>query len=134
MSKEINIIYGALHNTLDKLKGMIRKGKPVLTANEVYQIFTTISPVEIKTDQPPIIGLNTKAGNFEAIFFFNSMRVYLSLKYRHTDYRGHPFIDFTTEICFIDELDPDDYMDAKLIEHLQKNFHGFTGSTCNPKP
>ncbi len=57
MPKEINIIYGALHNTLDKLKAMVRKGNPIPQANEVYQIFRIISPVEIKTDQPPIIGL-----------------------------------------------------------------------------
>ncbi len=134
MSKETIRICGDLHNTLDKLKGIVRKGKPIPSANTVFQWFVKMTPVEIITNRPPIIGLNTKADNFETIFFFNSMRVYLSLSYRHTDYRGHPFIDFTTEICFVDELDPDDYIDAKLIEHLQKNFHGFTGSTWNPKP
>ncbi len=134
MSKEINHLYGALHNTLDKLKGVVRKGKVIPSAEEIYEWFITISPIEIKTNRPPIISSNTKADNFEAIFFFNSMRVYLSLKYNPMEYRGNPFIAFTTEIHFIDELDPDDYMDAKVIEHLQKNFHGFTASNWNPKP
>ncbi len=123
MSREINIIYGALHNTLDKLKAVVRKGKPIPSVNEVYQLFTTISPVEIKTDRPPIIRLNTKADNFETIFFFNNMKMYLSLSYRHIEYRGHPFIDFTTEIHFIDGLSPDDYRDAEIIKYLQNNFN-----------
>jgi len=29
MSKEISRICGDLHNTLDKLKGVVRKGKPI---------------------------------------------------------------------------------------------------------
>ncbi len=36
---------------------------------------------------------------------------------------GHPFIDFTTEIHLIDELDPDEYMDAEIIKRLQNNFN-----------
>ncbi len=122
MSKEINMIYGALHNTLDKLKGVVRKGQPIPPVNDIYQWFTTISPVEIKTDRSPIISINTKDNHFETIFFFNGIKTYLSLDYKHTEHRGHPFIFFTTAIEFIDALCPDDYMDAKIIEHLQTNF------------
>ncbi len=122
MSKEMNKIYGALHNTLDKLKAVVRKGKPVPPVNDIYQWFTTISPVEIKTDRSPIIGINPKANEFKAIFFFNDMKVYLFLGSRNTEHRGHPFIFFTTAIEFIDALCPDNYKDAKIIEHLQTNF------------
>jgi len=123
MSKETIRICGDLHNTLDKLKGVVRKGNPIPSANTVFQWFVKMSPVEIITNRPPVIGLNTKADNFEAIFFFNSMKVYLSLKYSHTDYRGHAYIYFATEIHLIDELDPDEYRDAEVIKYLQNNFN-----------
>ena len=123
MSKEINRICGDLHNTLDKLKGVVRKGNPIPPINTVYQWFVTMSPIEITTDQRPVIGLNTTDHHFETIFFFNGMRIYLSFSYEHTEYGGHPFIDFTTEIHLIDELDPDEYMDAEIIKRLQNNFN-----------
>lgn len=123
MSKKANQIYGALHNTLDKLKAVIRKGKPVPPVKDIYQWFTTISPVEIKTEHPPINSIHAKDNHFETIFFFNGMRVYLSLIYRHAEYRGHPYIDFTTEIYFIDEFYPDDDLEEEKIKYLQDNFH-----------
>lgn len=122
MSGKINIIESALHNTLDKLKAVVRKGKPIPPVNDIYHWFTAISPVEIKTDHPPIVSLYPKTTHLETLFFFNGLRVYLSLSYRHTEYRGYPFIDFTTEIYFIDEFYPQDYMEVEKIKYLQDNF------------
>ena len=122
MSSRINIIENTLHNTLDKLKGVIRKGKPIPPVNDIYHWFTTISPIKIKTDHLPLVSFVPKKAHFESIFFFNGLKVYLMLSYRHTTYRGHPFIDFNTEIYFLDNLNLEDYMDSEKIKYLQNNF------------
>jgi len=122
MSKEINILKSAIHNTLDKLKGRVRKENPIPPLNEIYQWFVNMSPIPIITDKKPISKFNLEENTLEALFFFNGHRVYIYFLIRPTKYRGGPYIYFAEEICFIHELDPEDYLDSELIIQIQRSF------------
>lgn len=75
-SLQINL---ALHNTLDKTKTYIRRTNEIPIAVTVFQWFEEIWEYNIIKDKAPIDASNLDTNQFEAIFFFSAMRVYLSL-------------------------------------------------------
>ncbi|MDA3927623.1 MAG: hypothetical protein PF541_01600 [Prolixibacteraceae bacterium] len=74
-------------------------------------------------DKTPIDASNVEKKQFEAIFFFNTIHVHLELEFEVHEYRGHPYFNAPYEFTFIDDLDPDDYLDELKINELNEKFN-----------
>jgi hypothetical protein len=122
-NREINQIYAALHNTLEKTKAHIRSTGAIPAAETVFTWFQTMLHFSVINDKAPLDASDKANQKFEAFFFFNSFKVHLQLTYKESQYRGHPFFDACFDFTFLNDLDPDDYVDAEKLDYYKTKFN-----------
>lgn len=122
-NKQYQQIQSCLQNTLEKTKAYIRRTNEIPSTETVFSWFQQMSEYKIVKDKSPIDASNIESNQFEAIFFFNNMRVHLQLEFENDEHRGHPYFNANFLFNFIDELDPDDYFDKQIIDYLKAKFH-----------
>jgi hypothetical protein len=120
--RKIRIIEGALNNTLDKLKATVRQSEELPGVDIVFQWFQQLSPIPLKEDAPPLDASDKVQLHFEAIFFFNGIKLYVEQKHEFTEHGGHLFLHVTNHDDILNDLDPNEYYDEVLIARIQKKF------------
>ena len=120
--RQIRMIDGALNNMLDKMKATVRQGEELPAVDTAFQWFQQLSPVPLITDAPHLNASNKAQLHFEAIFFFNGIRLYVDQTHEFTEFRGHPYLKVLNNHNFLEDLDPEEYHDKILIAHIEEKF------------
>ncbi len=118
--KQTQHIRGALNNTLDMLKGIVRRGEKLPDGDSLFERFSQMVPFPIQKDTPSQFHYNRRKRYFEALFCFNGEQVYLWLEHEDRHYRGNPYIQFYGGYEFINLFDPEEYYYSRIISHIKK--------------
>jgi len=120
--RQIKMIEGALNNMLDKMKATVRQGKELRDVHTAFQWFQQLSPIPLIANTPPLNGSDKAQLHFEAIFFFNGIRLYVDQTHEFTEFRGHPYLEVLNNHNFLGDLNPEEYYDKILIDHIEEKF------------
>ncbi len=116
------MIEGALNNTLDKIKAAVRQGEELPEVDKAFQWFQQSSPIPLIADAPPLNASDKAQLHFEAIFFFNGIKLYVEQTHEFTEYRGHPFLNVLNNHNFLEDLNTKKCYDNVLITHIKSKF------------
>lgn len=120
--KQKNILQNRLENVVDKTKTMIRNDQGFPSLEEVNNWIMEMLPPDIKQNKPAQLWTSQKTKKMEALFFYESEMVYVLIQYRIAFYK-QAFHEFFSEIIFINDLYPEDFIRIKEIRrNLNRKF------------